>query len=124
MTLPQFSSLARSIPVYFMDSTANLDTGLGTCCSRLCPLLVRGQFSTTLDIITFFIAVAYIILNPEYSKPTHRHTRTRVFLALGLSGILPCSHLLLSHGPYSFLQDMGFIWLLAAGVMYTTGALI
>jgi predicted membrane channel-forming protein YqfA (hemolysin III family) len=125
MTLPQFSLLAHSMPVYIMDSTANLDTGLGTCCSSLCPALVRGQVSTPLlAVIIFFIAVAYIILNPEYSKPTHRHARARVFLALGLSGILPFSHLLLFHGPYTFLREMGFIWLLAAGVMYTTGALL
>lgn len=124
MTLPQFSSLAHSMPVYIMDSTANLDTRLGTCCSSLCPALVRGQVSTTLDVIIFSIAAAYIVLNPEYSKPTHRHARARVFLALGLSGIIPFSHLLLFHGPYTLLREMGFIWLLAAGVMYTTGALL
>ncbi|KAF8493361.1 hemolysin-III related-domain-containing protein [Russula emetica] len=70
------------------------------------------------------LAAAYIVLNPEYSKPTHRHARARVFLALGLSGILPFSHLLLFHGPHTHLREMGFIWLLAAGVMYTTGALL
>ena len=85
---------------------------------------MRGQSLTTLDVVIIFIAVAYIILNPEYSKPTHRHTRARVFLALGLSGILPSSHLLPFHGPDTFLQDMGFIWFLAGGGMYITGALI
>jgi predicted membrane channel-forming protein YqfA (hemolysin III family) len=124
MTLPQFSSLAHSMPVYIMDSTANFDTRLDTCYSSLCPVLVRGQVSITLDVIIFFIAAAYIVLNPEYSKPTHRHARARVFLALGLSGILPFSHLLLFHGPHTHLREMGFIWLLAAGVMYTTGALL
>jgi predicted membrane channel-forming protein YqfA (hemolysin III family) len=124
MTLPQFSSLAHSMPAYIMDSIANVDTRLGTCCSSLCPVLVRGQVSTMFDVIIFFIAAAYIVLNPEYTKPTHRHARARVFLALGLSGILPVSHLLLFHGPYTLLREMGFIWLLAAGVMYTTGALL
>jgi len=124
MTLPQFSSSAHSMPVYIMGSTANLDTRLGTCCSSLCQVLVRGQVSTLLGVIIFFIAAAYIVLNPEYAKPTHRHARARVFLALGLSGILPFSHLLLFHGPRTLLQDMGFVWLLAAGMMYTTGALL
>lgn len=124
MTLPQFSSLAHSMPVYIMGSIANLDTGLRTCCSSLSPVLVRWLVSTTLDVIIFFIAAASIVLNPEYAKPTHRHARARVFLALGLSAILPVSHLLLFHGPYTLLRDMGFIWLLAAGVMYTTGALL
>jgi adiponectin receptor len=71
-----------------------------------------------------FIAAGYIVLNPEYAKPTHRHARSRVFLALGLSGTLPSSHLLLFHGSHKFFREMGFIWLLAAGVMYTTGALL
>lgn len=107
-----------------MDSNAILDTRLGTYCSSLCPVLVRGQAPTTLDVIIFLIAAGYIVLNPEYAKPTHRHARTRVFLALGLSGILPFSHLLLVHGSHKSLLEMGFIWLLAAGVMYTTGALL
>lgn len=77
-----------------------------------------------LDIISFFIVVAFVVLNPEYSKPTHRHLRARVFLALGLSGIIPSSHLLFFHGPYTLLREMGFIWLLAAGVLYTVGALL
>jgi adiponectin receptor len=97
---------------------------LGTCCSLLCLVLVRGQVSTTLDVIIFFIAVLYIVFNPEYSGPTHRHMRARVFLALGLSAILPISHLLLLHGPHTLLREMGFIWLLAAGVMYITGTLL
>jgi predicted membrane channel-forming protein YqfA (hemolysin III family) len=124
MTLPQFSSLAHSIPLCIMDSTANLDTRLGTYSSSRCSALVRRQVSTTLDIIIVSIAAGYIVLNPEYAKPTHRHARSRVFLALGLSGVLPFSHLLLFHGSHKFLREMGFIWLLAAGVMYTTGALL
>ena len=91
MTLPQFSSLAHSIPFYIMGSTANPDTILRACCSSLRPALVRGQGSTTCYVIIFFIAAGFIFLNPEYAKPTHRHARSRVFLALGLSGILPFS---------------------------------
>jgi len=70
------------------------------------------------------LAAAYIVLNPEYAKPTHRHARTRVFIALGLCSILPVSHLVLSHGIYILFREMGFLWLLAAGVMYITGAVL
>jgi adiponectin receptor len=72
----------------------------------------------------FFLAAAYIVLNPEFTKPTHRHARTRIFIALGLCSILPVSHLLLSHGVYLLFREMGFLWLLAAGVMYIVGALL
>jgi len=70
------------------------------------------------------LAAAYIVLNPEYARPTHRHARTRVFIALGLSGVLPISHLMLSHGIDILFREMGFFWLLAAGVMYITGAVL
>jgi adiponectin receptor len=77
-----------------------------------------------LDLIKIFVAAAYIVLNPEYGKPSHRHARTRIFIALGLCGILPVSHLLFSHGVNALFREMGFLWLLAAGVMYITGALL
>ncbi|KAF8474478.1 HlyIII-domain-containing protein [Russula ochroleuca] len=70
------------------------------------------------------LAAAYIVLNPEYRKPTHRHARTRIFIALGLCSILPVCHLLLSRGVHTVFREMGFLWLLAAGVMYITGALL
>jgi len=47
-----------------------------------------------------------------------------VFIALGLSGILPITHLVLSHGISTPFREMGFGWLLAAGVMYITGAVL
>ncbi|KAI0252467.1 hemolysin-III related-domain-containing protein [Lactifluus subvellereus] len=70
------------------------------------------------------LAAAYIVLNPEYAKPTHRHARTRVFIGLGLCGALPASHLVLSHGIHTFARKMGFLWLLAAAAMYITGAVL
>lgn len=91
----------------------------------LITLTGLGMWPTTLDIIIIiFVAAAYIVLNPEYRKPTHRHARTRIFIALGLCSILPVSHLLVSHGVYTPFREMGFLWLLAAGVMYITGALL
>ncbi|KAI0287531.1 hemolysin-III related-domain-containing protein [Russula brevipes] len=70
------------------------------------------------------LVAACVVLNPTYAKPTHRHARTKVFIALGLSGILPITHLVLSHGISTPFREMGFGWLLAAGVMYITGAVL
>ncbi|KAG2139461.1 hemolysin-III related-domain-containing protein [Suillus cothurnatus] len=67
---------------------------------------------------------AYIVLNPEYAKPTHRGARTCVFIGLGLSAVVPVAHLLVSHGPSKLFSEMGFGWLLASGGLYITGALI
>jgi adiponectin receptor len=67
---------------------------------------------------------AYIVLNPEYAKPTHRGARTRVFVGLGLSAVFPMLHLLCSHSFSELLSTMGFGWLLASGGLYIGGALL
>src|SRR5579863_9085183 len=108
-----------------MDSTANHTIELVTYYLSHWPGLVRRQVSAMPVTITLsLLAAAYIVLNPEYARPTHRHARTRIFIALGLCSILPISHMVLSHGIYAVFQEMGFLWLLAAGVMYITGAVL
>ncbi|KAN0131642.1 hemolysin-III related domain containing protein [Lactarius tabidus] len=69
------------------------------------------------------LAAAYIVLSPEYRGPSGRHARTKVFIALGLGGMLPVAHLMLSHG-INKLQEMGFLWVLAAGAVYIAGAVL
>jgi len=69
------------------------------------------------------LGAAYIVLSPEYRGRTGRHARTRVFIAFGLGGVLPVTHLMISHGTNA-LQEMGFQWLLAAGAMYIAGAIL
>lgn len=108
-----------------MDSTANRAIELVTYYSSLCSGLVRRQVSAMPVTITLsLLAAAYIVLNPEYARPTHRHARTRIFIALGLCSVFPVSHLMLSHGIDVLFREMGFFWLLAAGVMYITGAVL
>jgi len=65
---------------------------------------------------------SYIVLNPEYSKPTHRGARTSVFAALGLCGVVPVLHGTISHGFRKMIYEMGFIWLLVSGALYLVGA--
>jgi len=70
------------------------------------------------------LGAAYIVLNPEYARPTHRSARTKVFIGLGLTAILPVSHLLASHGFNKLFSEMGFGWLLTSGSLYIGGALL
>jgi len=100
---------------------------LGSCYPCLyygfyCEPRYRTCYLMLITLASF--AAAYIVLNPEYAKPTHRHARTRIFIALGLCSILPISNLVISHGIYTVFQEMGCLWLLAAGVMYITGAVL
>ncbi|KAF9078853.1 hemolysin-III related-domain-containing protein [Rhodocollybia butyracea] len=66
---------------------------------------------------------AYIVLNPEYAKPTHRGARTTVFIALGLCAIVPVSHWVTVHGLQTMLA-MGLHWLGLSGGFYIVGALL
>ncbi len=70
------------------------------------------------------VGAAYIVLNPEYRKPSHRGARTKVFIALGLSSVVPVLHGFLSHGFTKFYAEMGFSWLLLSGALYIAGALL
>ncbi|KAI0720700.1 HlyIII-domain-containing protein [Cerioporus squamosus] len=70
------------------------------------------------------IGAAYIVLNPEYRKPTHRGARTKVFILLGLCGVIPTLHALVTHGFYTACYEMGFGWLLLSATCYITGALL
>lgn len=67
---------------------------------------------------------SYIVLNPEYQKPTHRGARTKVFCALGLAGVVPVVHGLLAHGFDKLCYEMGFAWLLTSALLYLNGALL
>ncbi|EKM58051.1 uncharacterized protein PHACADRAFT_89788 [Phanerochaete carnosa HHB-10118-sp] len=70
------------------------------------------------------LAAAYIVLNPEYRKPTHRGARTKVFIGLGLCGIVPVTQGMVTHGFMKLCHEMGFGWLFASGVLYINGALL
>ncbi|KAF8884916.1 hemolysin-III related-domain-containing protein [Gymnopilus junonius] len=70
------------------------------------------------------IGAAFIVLDPEYAKPTHRGARTTVFIALGLCAIVPVTHLILTHGFQELISEMGVNWLLTSGALYIGGALL
>ncbi|KAF9485056.1 HlyIII-domain-containing protein [Pholiota conissans] len=70
------------------------------------------------------LGAAYIVLNPEYAKPTHRGARTTVFIALGLGAVIPVSHMFLTHDFGQLLREMGVGWLILSGALYIFGALL
>ncbi|KAJ7167320.1 hemolysin-III related-domain-containing protein [Mycena crocata] len=70
------------------------------------------------------LGAAYIVLNPDYAKPTHRGARTGVFIGLGLSAVGPITHCLLTEGYHKVVSDLGFGWLVISGALYIGGALL
>ncbi|KXN82200.1 ADIPOR-like receptor SPBC12C2.09c [Leucoagaricus sp. SymC.cos] len=95
------------------------------------PALYYGFFCHV-HLLAFYLAgislaglgAAYVVLSPEYSKPTHRGARTLVFIGLGLSGLVPVSHLIATHELHALVADMGLGWLLTSALLYITGALL
>ncbi|KAJ7059519.1 HlyIII-domain-containing protein [Mycena amicta] len=76
-------------------------------------------------LLTFIgLGAAYIVLNPKYSKSTHRGTRTGVFGGLGLSGAMPTVHCILRQGLHTVLVEQGVRWSLLCIVLYFAGALL
>ncbi|KAG2008397.1 HlyIII channel protein [Coprinopsis cinerea AmutBmut pab1-1] len=83
----------------------------------------RFQWFYLTAISVMGVGAAFIVLDPEYAKPTHRVARTSVFIALGLCAIAPIGHLLVTtHGINELMDDMGFGWLVASGALYIIGA--
>lgn len=70
------------------------------------------------------VGATYVVLSPEYAKPTHRGARTGVFIALGLCAAVPVTQLVTRHGTMKVFSEMGFGWLLTSGTLYIVGALI
>ncbi|KAF8068892.1 hemolysin-III related-domain-containing protein [Lyophyllum atratum] len=87
-----------------------------------CQAYLRLFYILSFTLVGF--GAAYIVLHPEYAKPTHRGARTAVFIGLGLCAVVPVSHLLSTHGSAHLLSEMGFEWLLASGGLYIIGALL
>ncbi|KAJ7059534.1 hemolysin-III related-domain-containing protein [Mycena amicta] len=70
------------------------------------------------------LGAAYIVLNPEYSKLTHRGTRTGVFVGLSLSGVIPTVHCILLQGLHTALVEQGVRWIVLSAVLYIVGAFL
>ncbi len=60
----------------------------------------------------------------HFRAPRWRPYRALMFVALGLSGIVPVVHGLSLYGYRQMDQQMGLSWVLLEGVLYIVGALI
>ncbi|KZS88369.1 HlyIII-domain-containing protein [Sistotremastrum niveocremeum HHB9708] len=70
------------------------------------------------------IGAAVIVLAPRYATPAYRPIRTAVFVGLGGFGVIPLSHMVLSHGFTAACEEMGLAWVIYSMGFYLVGALI
>ncbi|KAG7096040.1 hypothetical protein E1B28_006721 [Marasmius oreades] len=96
-----------------------------------CPLLYYGFFCETetltiygLIVLLMNAAGVFVIVDPEYGKPTHITLRTAIFLGLGNFAIIPIIHWLMVHGSATTLTGMGVKWFILSGFFYIGGALL
>ncbi|WWD16362.1 hypothetical protein CI109_100788 [Kwoniella shandongensis] len=73
-------------------------------------------------IIIAGIVSAYIVLSPHHRS--HRWHRTLTFIALGLSAIVPTTHILITQGLQHARQRMSLDLVLLGGASYIVGALL
>ncbi|TIA88120.1 hypothetical protein E3P99_02759 [Wallemia hederae] len=95
------------------------------------PSIYYGFYCSPTFQLTYMIAMLlassvalYIVLHPHYRSPAYRGARTGVFVALGLSSILPIMHALYVDGLQVLRSTISLDYILASGFMYITGAVI
>lgn len=75
--------------------------------------------------ITILGAISvYLVAQERYTTPAYRTLRTNIFLALGLSAILPTAHLMTMYGVATVSHTMGMYHIMLSGLLYVVGALI
>ncbi|XP_050412402.2 adiponectin receptor protein [Patella vulgata] len=77
-------------------------------------------------VLIFVLGTACIIVSmwDKFSEPEFRAVRAGVFIALGLSGVIPAMHYVITDGFFHAIDDAALGWLVLMAVLYITGALI
>ncbi|PAA76042.1 hypothetical protein BOX15_Mlig021230g1, partial [Macrostomum lignano] len=60
----------------------------------------------------------------KFAAPQYRPLRAGVFIALGLSGVIPALHYVILEGFYSAIYHASMGWLVLMALLYITGAVI
>ena len=66
----------------------------------------------------------YFVTAPSFRTISYRSLRTRVFLSLGFSGLIPIGHSILQDGLVTASQVFALHWLGLGAAFYTIGAII
>uniref|UniRef100_A0A0N5AFA9 Adiponectin receptor protein n=1 Tax=Syphacia muris TaxID=451379 RepID=A0A0N5AFA9_9BILA len=70
------------------------------------------------------IGAVIVSLWDKFSEPRYRPLRAGVFCAMGLSGVVPTVHFVITDGVASLFEEASFHWLLLMAALYLTGALL
>ncbi|KAG5450350.1 Adiponectin receptor protein [Clonorchis sinensis] len=90
------------------------------------------SFYCVLWLKLFYLALIFALgsgaiavsMSNTFASPAYRPLRALVFIALGLSGVIPCVHVTITNGFWPSLQHGSLGWLFLMAVLYITGASI
>ncbi|KAL5013152.1 hypothetical protein ScPMuIL_007422 [Solemya velum] len=77
-------------------------------------------------VLIFILGTCAIVVSlwDKFSEPEFRVLRAGVFIALGLSGVIPALHYVITDGFYHAINSAALGWLVLMAVLYITGAII
>lgn len=85
------------------------------------PRLIRVYWSMITTIAAGTLAV---VMLPKFRSPAWRPFRAFMFVAMGLSAVVPVLHGVKLYGIAQMERQIGLSWLVSQGVLYLTGAAI
>ncbi|XP_069141674.1 adiponectin receptor protein-like [Argopecten irradians] len=77
-------------------------------------------------VLIFILGTSCIVVSlwDKFAQPQFRAVRAGVFIALGLSGVIPALHYVLIEGFYNAINFAALGWLVLMAVLYIAGAVI
>ncbi|KAJ8296868.1 ADIPOR-like receptor SPBC12C2.09c [Rhodotorula toruloides] len=75
-------------------------------------------------IYTFAAATTATVVSPHAQTPQFRRLRTYIFIALGLSAVVPVGHAVWRYGLEGASANISLFWLALGGALYIIGALL
>lgn len=70
------------------------------------------------------VAAIVVSLWDKFAQPQYRPLRVAIFIAMGLSSVVPAFHILITDGFSYLINEGSLLWLLLMGVLYIFGALL
>ncbi|VDO29556.1 unnamed protein product [Onchocerca flexuosa] len=86
---------------------------------RLVPMIL---YSTMISILA--IAAIVVSLWDKFVQPRYRPFRAIIFIAMGLSSVVPALDILINNGLTYLLNEASLFWFILMGFLYITGAVL
>ncbi|OZC10564.1 hypothetical protein X798_02313 [Onchocerca flexuosa] len=86
---------------------------------RLVPMIL---YSTMISILA--IAAIVVSLWDKFVQPRYRPFRAIIFIAMGLSSVVPAFDILINNGLTYLLNEASLFWFILMGFLYITGAVL